>query len=309
MMGQVTATDVRTTDSSREARETVSHTTQITQMYNLFQAYHLGTNRALFYIAPRPHTLENPSGFVKPRNIDGIQELFLIVNQPQDQADPCLSVRVDTAHLTDIPQSDYDQHPGPPLIINLPVPAPAKESPDKGPRIDAESGEWYDCYDRTVKAQPQVYTADAGYHIVAATVAGPDRSVRADYTLLPAACSVDIDGHSPNQDGRTITMVGEATAHACFRNGQGDLANMAALSFEHGEGLLSPITSAIGEDAENTPKTKHVSPALMQRTVTFDVRSDLPVIKRASSAEFVGRSRALVASKEEVAHPEPILYG
>jgi hypothetical protein len=276
-LGQSNVTDVRTTDSSREARETVSHTTQITQMYNLFQAYHVGTNRALFYIAPRPHTLENPSGFIKPREIDGIQELFLIVNQPQDQGDPCLAARVDTAHLTETPQSDYDQHPGPPLSINFEVAAPTKESLDKGPRIDAESGDWYDCYDRTVKFPPQVYTADEGYYIVGGSVKGDDRSVSAAYSEIPASCTVDIDGHTTAQDGHTITMVGQASGHACFRNGQGDLANMAALSWEHGEGLLSPITSAIGEDAESTPKTKHVSSGLMQRTITFDVKSKLPI--------------------------------
>lgn len=272
MLGQTTATDIRTTDSSREARETLSHTTQITQMYNLFQAYHLGTNRVLFYIAPRPHTLENPSGFIKPREIDGMQELFLIVNQPRDQGDPCLSVRVDTAHITDVPQSDYDQHSGPPLSINQPVEAPSKDSPDKGPRLDDESGDWYDCYNRTVKWQPQVWTAPQGYHIVGATVAGPDQSVK-------GSCTVDIDGHTPDQDGRTITLVGEANGHACFRNGNGDAANIEELALTP-EGLLGVITSYIGQDAPNLPKVKNVTSGLMQRTITFDVRSDLPTVQK-----------------------------
>ncbi len=292
MMGQSNATDIRTTDSSREARETVSHTTQITQMYNLFQAYHLGTNRALFYIAPRPHTLENPSGFIKPRDIDGMQELFLIVNQPQDQGDPCLSVRVDTAHITEIPQSDYDQHPhpGPPLSINLPVFAPSQDSPDKGPRLDTESGDDYDCYNRTVKFTPQVYTAIAGYHIVGATVAGHDSSVN-------GSCDVDIDGHmwtdsAPAQDGRTITLVGEASGHACFRNGNGTLKNEAELA-AMGRGFLSILTSNIGDDAPDYPRIKNVNSGLMQRTITFDVRSDLPIIKKDPIQVLAVASRGL----------------
>jgi hypothetical protein len=44
--------NVRTTDSLREERETVSHTTQLSQMYRLLQAYHVGTNRLMFFISP-----------------------------------------------------------------------------------------------------------------------------------------------------------------------------------------------------------------------------------------------------------------
>ena len=40
----------RSTDESRERRELSSHTTQISQLYNLFNSYHLGTNRGLFFL-------------------------------------------------------------------------------------------------------------------------------------------------------------------------------------------------------------------------------------------------------------------
>jgi hypothetical protein len=102
--------DVRTIDATREARETMSHSTQITQMYTLLQAYHLGTNRAIFYVAPRPHVLERPSGFIRgPREIDGIQEFFLVVNQSADQGVPCLTVRLDTSHWTRVPSMDVER--------------------------------------------------------------------------------------------------------------------------------------------------------------------------------------------------------
>jgi hypothetical protein len=91
----------RTSDVGQEKRETFSYSTQISQMYHLLDSYHLGTNRVVFFIQPRPHTLEEPSGFVQgPRPVDGIQEFFLIVAQLKEQADFCVSLRLDTSHLT-----------------------------------------------------------------------------------------------------------------------------------------------------------------------------------------------------------------
>lgn len=99
---------VRTTDESHERRETVSHTAQITQLRHLLESYHLGTNRAVFFVQPRPHVLQSPSGFVgdNPRPVEGIQEFFLIVNQPKDTPDFCIEVRLDTGHLAEIHKID-----------------------------------------------------------------------------------------------------------------------------------------------------------------------------------------------------------
>jgi len=41
--------------------------------------------------------------------VDGIQEFFLIINQPKDQKVPCVSVRLDTGHLTTTPIKEYDR--------------------------------------------------------------------------------------------------------------------------------------------------------------------------------------------------------
>jgi PASTA domain len=102
----------RTTDQSRERREGQSHTTQLSQVYTLFDAYHQGTNRGVFFLQPRPHTLEEPSGFVTgPRKVEGIQEIFLVVNRKKDGPDYCVSVRLDTAHFVDKPilgEKKYD---------------------------------------------------------------------------------------------------------------------------------------------------------------------------------------------------------
>ena len=48
--------DMTTSDASTERRETQGYSTQLSQMYQLFNGYHLGTNRALFAIFARPHT-------------------------------------------------------------------------------------------------------------------------------------------------------------------------------------------------------------------------------------------------------------
>lgn len=53
----------RTMDDSREKRETYSSSTSLTQMYELFTAYHLGTNRAVFFLVSRPHTVEEKDQF------------------------------------------------------------------------------------------------------------------------------------------------------------------------------------------------------------------------------------------------------
>lgn len=82
-LGKEDNSNVTTTDASREARETLAFTTQLSQMYTLLQAYHLGTNRVFFYITPRPHAVESPTGIAAPRKLDGVQDLFLVVSQPR----------------------------------------------------------------------------------------------------------------------------------------------------------------------------------------------------------------------------------
>lgn len=99
----------RTIDQGRERRESQSHTTQLSQLYHLFDSYHLGTNRALFFMQPRPHTLEEPSGFVRgPRPVEGIQEIFVVINRPKEGPDYCVSVRLDTSHFVEVPIMDYE---------------------------------------------------------------------------------------------------------------------------------------------------------------------------------------------------------
>ncbi|HVZ38855.1 MAG TPA: hypothetical protein VHI13_06235 [Candidatus Kapabacteria bacterium] len=92
--------DTTSTDRSTERREMQSHTTQLSQMYNLFQAFHVGTNRALFFMEPRPHILSNTATFINgPRALEGMQDVFLVVVRKSTITDFCVNVRLESAHL------------------------------------------------------------------------------------------------------------------------------------------------------------------------------------------------------------------
>lgn len=92
--------NVRTTDFADERRQAQSHTTQLTQMYNLFQVFHLGTNRVLFLMEPRPHVRQTEATFINgPRALEGVQEVFLVVSRPKTMTDLCVGALLETAHL------------------------------------------------------------------------------------------------------------------------------------------------------------------------------------------------------------------
>lgn len=102
-------TNIRTSDQAREMRETFSHTTQLTQMYHQLDSYHVGTNRAVFFLVPRPHIVQSDFTFVNgPRLLEGIQELFLVVMRPKDTEEPCVEAWLETAHIASSPIFQYE---------------------------------------------------------------------------------------------------------------------------------------------------------------------------------------------------------
>ncbi|MEO1129673.1 MAG: hypothetical protein AAFX05_08220, partial [Planctomycetota bacterium] len=101
--------NIRTSEQSVERRERQSHTTQLTQMYNLFQAFHLGTNRAVFFMEPRPHIRQSEATFINgPRALEGTQEIFMVIVRPEEMEDFCLGALLETAHLTKEPVYEYE---------------------------------------------------------------------------------------------------------------------------------------------------------------------------------------------------------
>jgi hypothetical protein len=162
----------RSTDESRERRETESHTTQLSQMYHLLDSFHQGTNRALFYVQPRPHILETPTGFVRgPRGVDGIQEFFLVVNQPKDQGFS-VSVRMDTSHLTVVPIMGYDRSRTDTVyckaIADTPTDADIPDARQTSALVESDGDRvgtiYYNCFKR-VAHTPQPYAPPPGFRI------------------------------------------------------------------------------------------------------------------------------------------------
>jgi hypothetical protein len=104
-LNQRSTQNMRSTDASRESRESFSHTTQLSQMYHQLNSYHLGTNRAAFFVLPRPHVIQSddrdgtPRTFVDgPRQLEGIQEFMLVVVRPKSLERICVEAYLETAH-------------------------------------------------------------------------------------------------------------------------------------------------------------------------------------------------------------------
>lgn len=103
-INQDQAQNLRNTNTSQEMRELQSHTTQLSQMYHQLDSYHLGTNRGVFFIHPRPHTIQTEHTFVNgPRNIEGIQEFMFVVARPKDTGDFCVEAYLETGHIGKVP--------------------------------------------------------------------------------------------------------------------------------------------------------------------------------------------------------------
>jgi len=141
-----TTINQNTTDTSREARETLSRTTQSSQLYQLFNGYHLGSNRALFVVAPRPHTVSDQAQtefnlIDGARKLEGVQEVFVIVHMPKSLTGFCLQAGLDTGHQvsTLVPYQALARRRvddgGPPLPNGGPEipPVPPPNPPDPPP--------------------------------------------------------------------------------------------------------------------------------------------------------------------------------
>jgi hypothetical protein len=91
--------NVTTADASREKRESNAYSTNINQLYTLLQGYHLGTNRAMFLMEPRPHLQDAKFTFVRGlRRLEGIQEFFFILDRPKTTPGICVEAALETAH-------------------------------------------------------------------------------------------------------------------------------------------------------------------------------------------------------------------
>lgn len=185
-------------------------------MYHLFDAYHLGTNRGVFFIQPRPHTLEEPSGFVRgPRPVEGIQEIFIVVNRPKEGPDYCVSVRLDTAHFVEVPVMDYEWRDE---EVELSAAAPPPGFGDPGSRPDEplslpnKIGGWrtlYDCFAKDDKKSHDYVPPGPDFII--------DVGKNGGFTVIFEEVNPPAQGKNIHvvEDG-ILMLRSEATSHACY---------------------------------------------------------------------------------------------
>jgi hypothetical protein len=274
-IGKDDSANITTNDASREARETLAFTTQLSQMYTLLQAYHLGTNRVFFYIVPRPHTVEPPTGFTAPRQLDGVQDLFLVVSQAEGDALPCITARLDTGHLHVQAQMGVDRSK-PPQTLTLTIDAPAPLPTDPGSQpTQTGSSAFYGCFFKTVPGSVSL-NAPTGYVIDGVTDITKVSSGNTNFTHT-SSWSLQPNADQP----RTIVISGTATGYACFRNEGGDFFNF----------ILHPSGGATNTDlwAEATG----VQGGHVTHTVSVSFRSEVASVKLGDQYSLVLTTRQL----------------
>jgi hypothetical protein len=203
----------RSSDVAQEKRETYSFSAQISQMYHLLDSYHLGTNRVVFFVQPRPHTLEEPSGFVRgPRPVEGIQEFFLVVAQLKDQKDFCVSLRLDTSHLTKTPIMDYERKSETTAMASCTAPVASDHDIPAERIVGMQAcfgGCWdvhYQCY-RTDASDSVTYNAPSGFRIEGYDVLVNDADHGSTNVVMP-----------PN--GASLNVNVEAHGHICYEGSE-----------------------------------------------------------------------------------------
>ena len=261
ILGKEENTNTSTTDTSRELRETVSHTTQLSQMHTLLQSYHIGTNRIFFFITPRPYTEDPPNGLSGPRELDGIQDFFFVVCQPKNDSLPCISIRLDTAHLHKEDDMTFDEsQPSHLEVLDYPAPVPTTVMDPGITRTSEGESLFYNCYDLISIHSPIEVKAPTGYKIKAVK-SDPAQEITTpggDYQVLYAA------------DGRQVTITSSASGHVCLINDAGKLANEAILGI--GYHLGGRIWSDIADGS--------IRPGRVRRVIAVSFISELPIKKK-----------------------------
>lgn len=202
----------RSSDVGQEKRERFSFSTQLSQMYHLLDSYHLGTNRIVFFIQPRPHTLEEPSYFVNgPRPVEGIQEFFAVVAQPKEKNDFCVSLKLDTSHMTKTPIMDYERKVEytETALANATLPTKQDTYVERKVRWHVDYGLWTD--DINYKHYVKKVTDDVDYPV-------PDGFRIESYSLIVDNRENGTATINISPDGRTLTIHAEANSSIWFRD-------------------------------------------------------------------------------------------
>ena len=173
--------ELSTSDASTERRETEGRTTQLSQLYQLFNGYHTGTNRAVFAIFARPHVVNdahqvNVNLINGERQLEGVQDMFLVALVPRTMTGFCVNAWIDTAHK---PRFDGGPHDARFLVTrrivggcadfdeDVIVPVPPETPPTEPPQIVWGEGE-LDPSPRLRSKRPGAYAMEGLLERVAA---------------------------------------------------------------------------------------------------------------------------------------------
>ncbi len=201
---QETIQNQKNLDASQERRETLSHSTQLTQMYHQLDSYHVGTNRTVFFIHPRPHVVENERTFVNgPRNIEGIQDFFFVVLRPRSVERLCVSAYLETGHIGKVPRTVLEEVPGTEFQTVW------KDQFHAQPKGDDDETTVYDDKDRIW----DVYSHYPGYKIKSAAITAGPPTIRYNYGKPNL---IDVHPHIAEQNDDYVKVSGKV--HSGFKN-------------------------------------------------------------------------------------------
>ena len=216
----------RSSDVGQEKRETYSFSTQLSQLYHQLDSYHLGTNRALFFVLPRPNTLETEHTFVNGiRNIEGIQEFFLVVARPKSLSGFCVEAYLETGHIGKVPYSTTQE------VAGTEIQTTWFDSYHAAPKGDDDETTVYDAADRSWAVD--TFYPGLGYKIKSAVLTSPAPTVR--YNKDPPNL-VDSAPHISASNPDYVTVSGKV--HSGF-------ANYAFGSEDRWEEITYPFTVAL----------------------------------------------------------------
>lgn len=190
--------DVRTTDRLAELSQTYGYSTSINQLYHQLSSYHLGTNRSVFMVLPRPHIVESETGFVNgPRLLEGVQEFFFVIARPKSEKEFCVEAYMETAHIASEPIKAYDQSTG---TLTLHVQALCQDT----------SGSFGDDSNTTHAESSETYLPPAGWEVDLDRDGGY-RIESASGTRIEAATVTEVDRNHVTIYGHVTTRFEDRT--------------------------------------------------------------------------------------------------
>lgn len=174
---------------------------------------------------PRPHTLETEHTFVNGiRNIEGIQEFFLVVARPASVSGFCVEAYLETGHIGKVPYTTTEEVAGTEMQTTW------SDSYHAAPRGDGDETTVYDAADRSWAVD--TFYPGLGYQIKSALLTSPGPAIR--YNKDPPNL-VDAAPHISASNPDYVTVSGKV--HSGFAN--------YAVDEDRWEEITYPFTVAI----------------------------------------------------------------